>query len=57
MTGLLRLKTRGQKGNQEFFARFAFDRDTESGDRNRLEPLPKDVLEWISASVQAGRFH
>ncbi|MHB8056194.1 MAG: hypothetical protein ACYDH3_13195, partial [Candidatus Aminicenantales bacterium] len=56
MTGLLRLKTRGQKGNQEFFARFVFDPDAEGGDRNRLEPLPKDVLEWISASVQGGDF-
>jgi 23S rRNA (cytidine1920-2'-O)/16S rRNA (cytidine1409-2'-O)-methyltransferase len=54
MRDLLRLKTRGQKGNQEFFARFAFEPAEEGGDRIRLEPLPKDVLEWISAAIQGG---
>jgi len=54
MTGLLRLKTRGQKGNQEFFARFAFDPAAQSRGRAGLEPLPKDVLEWISVSVSEG---
>jgi len=44
MSGLLRLKTRGQKGNVEFFGRFRL------GDP-AVEPLPEGVLEWISAAV------
>lgn len=54
LTGLRRLKTRGQKGNQEFFASFAFDPAEDAESRFGLEPLPKDVLEWISASVSGG---
>jgi len=44
LTGLLRLKTRGQKGNVEFFGRFVPKRPA-------VEPLPDRVLEWISAAV------
>jgi len=39
LRGLHRPATRGQKGNQEFFARFALD---------GLPPAPEDVLEWIA---------
>ena len=51
LTGLVRLKTRGQKGNQEFFGRFELGRPAESAGEARLEPLPDGVLEWISAAV------
>lgn len=51
LTGLVRLKTRGQKGNQEFFGRFEPGRPAESAGEARLEPLPDGVLEWISAAV------
>jgi TlyA family rRNA methyltransferase/putative hemolysin len=38
LRGLHRSSTRGQKGNQEFFARFALD---------GLHPAPEDVIKWI----------
>ncbi len=44
MTGLVRLKVRGQKGNVEFFGRFIRREPA-------VEPLPKDVLESITAAV------
>ena len=36
--GLVRCSTRGQKGNQEFFAKF---------DLGGVEPSPEDVLKWV----------
>jgi len=50
-SGLVRLATRGQKGNQEFFARFSLVPSSENAAAARLEPLPRDVLEWITAVV------
>jgi 23S rRNA (cytidine1920-2'-O)/16S rRNA (cytidine1409-2'-O)-methyltransferase len=47
LTGLVRLATRGQKGNVEFFGRFVPRLPA-------VEPLPKDVLESIAAAVAPG---
>jgi len=44
VTGIIKLKTRGQKGNVEFFGRFVRREPA-------VEPLPKDVLESIAAAV------
>jgi 23S rRNA (cytidine1920-2'-O)/16S rRNA (cytidine1409-2'-O)-methyltransferase len=54
MSGLVRLATRGQKGNQEFFARFDPVLPAEGGPAGRMEPLPRDVLEWITAALTDG---
>ena len=54
MSGLVRLATRGQKGNQEFFARFDPGLPPEGGTAGRMEPLPRDVLEWITAALTDG---
>jgi 23S rRNA (cytidine1920-2'-O)/16S rRNA (cytidine1409-2'-O)-methyltransferase len=54
MSGLVRLATRGQKGNQEFFARFDPGLPPEGGTAGRMEPLPRDVLEWIAAALTDG---
>jgi 23S rRNA (cytidine1920-2'-O)/16S rRNA (cytidine1409-2'-O)-methyltransferase len=54
MSGLVRLATRGQKGNQEFFARFDPGLPSEGGTAGRMEPLPRDVLEWIAAALTDG---
>ena len=45
LSGLLRLNTRGQKGNVEFLGRFGLSAP-------KVEPLPGRVLEWISAAVK-----
>jgi len=54
MSGLVRLATRGQKGNQEFFARFDPILHPDVETRSRMEPLPRDVLEWIAAALSDG---
>jgi 23S rRNA (cytidine1920-2'-O)/16S rRNA (cytidine1409-2'-O)-methyltransferase len=53
-SGLVRLTTRGQKGNQEFFARFSLVPSSESEAAARMEPLPRDVIEWITSVIVDG---
>jgi len=54
VSGLLRSATRGQKGNQEFFARFVPVHRPDRPADVRMEPLSEDVIEWIAAVGKGG---